>query len=157
MNSLEPLFALLSQTERERDAALAESQRCAQTLEAARAQAEQLVAYRRDYEQRYAEKFRQEGGMELMHVYRAFMDRLNLAVDQQQRVAQHAAVKAEQAREALVQRELRVASVRKLIERRQHEMRASAERRDQKQTDEFAARAAHMRMSLLGADGVRLF
>jgi len=94
--------------------------------------------------------------MELMHVYRAFMDRLNLAVDQQQRVAQHSAIKAEQARDALVQQELRVASVRKLIERRQQELRQSAERRDQKQTDEFAARAAWARQNLLSADGVRL-
>ena len=145
MNTLEPLLALLSQTERERDAALAQSQLCAQTFESAKTQAQQLLDYRRDYEQRYAEKFKQEGGMELMHVYRAFMDRLNLAVDQQQRLAQHTAVKVEQARKALVQRELRVASVRKLIERRQQELRQSAERSDQKQTDEFAARAAWAR------------
>jgi len=156
MNTLEPLLALLSQTERERDVAQAESRRCTQAHETAKAQAEQLVTYRRDYEQRYAEKFRQEGGMELLHVYRSFMDRLNLAVDQQQRVAQHTGLKAEQARAALVQQEVRVASVRKLIERRQHEMRLAVERREQKQTDEFAARAASMRQSLLSADGVRL-
>ncbi len=156
MNTLEPLLALLSQTERERDAALAESQRCTQTFEAATAQARQLVDYRRDYEQRYAEKFKQEGGMELMHVYRAFMDRLNLAVDQQQRIAQHTELKAAQARDALVQQELRVASVRKLIERRQNELRLIADRRDQKQTDEFASRAAWARQNLLSADGVHL-
>lgn len=156
MNTLEPLLALLSQTERERDAALAESQRCAQAHGAAQSQADQLVAYRRDYEQRYAEKFKQEGGMELLHVYRSFMDRLNVAVDQQQRVAQHTHLKAEQARAALIEQEVRVASVRKLIERRQHEMRLAADRRDQKQTDEFAARAASLRQSLLSADGVRL-
>lgn len=156
MNTLEPLLALLSQTERERDAALAESQRCTQAHGAAQSQADQLVAYRRDYEQRYAEKFKQEGGMELLHVYRSFMDRLNVAVDQQQRVAQHTHLKAEQARAALIEQEVRVASVRKLIERRQHEARLAADRRDQKQTDEFAARASSLRQSLLSADGVRL-
>jgi flagellar FliJ protein len=46
---------------------------------------------------------------------------------------------------------LRVASVRKLVERRQHEQRLGAERRDQKTTDEFAARAAWNRDSGLGA------
>ena len=38
--------------------------------------------------------------------------------------------------------EMRVASVRKLLERRVQELRLAADRRDQKQTDEFAARAA---------------
>ena len=38
--------------------------------------------------------------------------------------------------------EIRVASVRKLIERRQAEARLSADRREQKTTDEFASRAA---------------
>ena len=38
--------------------------------------------------------------------------------------------------------EIRVASVRKLIERRQAEARLSADRREQKNTDEFASRAA---------------
>ena len=36
---------------------------------------------------------------------------------------------------------MRVASVRKLIERRSHELRLAADRQEQKQTDEFASRA----------------
>jgi flagellar FliJ protein len=51
---------------------------------------------------------------------------------------------------ALRESELRCASVRKLIERRTQEHRLFEERRDQKQTDEQAARAAWNR---LGANG----
>ena len=45
------------------------------------------------------------------------------------------------------EQELRVASVRKLIERRLAELRLAADRRDQKQTDDFASRAAWNRLA----------
>jgi len=40
--------------------------------------------------------------------------------------------------------------VRKLIERRTHEQRLAADRRDQKQSDEFAARVAWNRVHAAG-------
>lgn len=142
MNAMQPLIALLAQTERERDAAWAEAQAAAQNLSNANAQHEQLLAYRREYEQRWNNQFRSEGRMELVHCYRGFMDRLTQAVEQQQRVAEYAATQAERTKALLAEQELRVASVRKLIERRQQELRLSADRAEQKQTDEFGSRMA---------------
>lgn len=142
MNAMQPLIALLAQTERERDAAWAEAQAAAQNLSNANAQHEQLLAYRREYEQRWNNQFRSEGRMELVHCYRGFMDRLTQAVEQQQRVAEYAATQAERTKALLAEQELRVASVRKLIERRQQELRLSADRAEQKQTDEFGSRVA---------------
>jgi len=142
MNPLQPLLALLAQTERERDAAWTDTQRAVQMQLAAVGQAEQLLTYRREYEQRWGTQFRSEGRMELVHCYRGFIDRLTQAVDQQQRVAQHATAQMERARKVLREHEIRVASVRKLIERRSHELRLSANRYEQKQTDEFGARIA---------------
>jgi len=142
MNPLLPLMALLAQTERERDAALADTQRAAQAQLAAAAQAEQLLTYRREYEQRWGAQFRNEGRMELVNCYRGFVDRLTQAVDQQQRIALHAQAQLDRARDVLRDHEVRVASVRKLIERRAAELRLSADRLEQKQTDEFGARTA---------------
>jgi flagellar FliJ protein len=142
MNPLQPLLALLAQTERERDAAMAEAQRAAQAHLAATAQAEQLLNYRREYEQRWGAQFRNEGKMELVNCYRGFVDRLSQAVDQQARIAQHASAQLDRARDTLLQHEVRVASVRKLIERRAKELRLSLDRIEQKQTDEFGARAS---------------
>ena len=48
---------------------------------------------------------------------------------------------------ALVEQEMRVASVRKLIERRVQEVQRHTERREQRQLDELAARAAWNRLS----------
>jgi flagellar FliJ protein len=142
MNPLQPLMALLAQTERERDAAFAAQQRAADAHAQAVAQADQLVAYRREYEQRWSAQFAAGGRIELVHCYRGFMDRLTQAVDQQQRIVQQAAAQAERARIELAEHELRVGSVRKLIERRRQEQRVVAERLEQKQSDEFSARMA---------------
>jgi flagellar FliJ protein len=142
MTDIQTLTILLGQNERQRDAAIAEHQRAQGAAEAARAQAEQLHGYRRDYEQRWSAQFCREGKIELVRCYQSFMERLTLAVEQQARVAAHAAQQVERALSALRDSEMRCASVRKLIERRVAEQRLATDRRDQKQTDEAATRAA---------------
>lgn len=142
MHPMQPLMTLLAQAERERDVALSDAQRSVQAHQAAADQAEQLVVYRREYEQRWSTRFQSEGRIELVHCYRAFTDRLTQAVEQQQRVVQHAAAQMERTRITLAEHEMRVASVRKLIERRAKELRLSADRVEQKQADEFGARMA---------------
>jgi len=150
MTDLQPLTLLLGQHERQRDAAIAEHQRALQASEAANAQADQLHAYRREYEQRWSAQFKREGQIELVRCYQSFMERLTQAVDQQTRQAAHAARQVETALAALRESELRCASVRKLIERRVQEHRALDERRDQKQTDEQASRATWNRFGAHG-------
>jgi flagellar FliJ protein len=85
--------------------------------------------------------------MELVHCYQGFVGRLSQAVEHQARVAQHTAAQAERALQALQQQELRVASVRKLIERRVLEMQRRGQRSEQRQNDEFASRAAWNRLA----------
>ena len=151
MSALQPLLALLALAERERDASMAARQRAARAAEAATAQSEQLVGYRSDYEQRWTTQFRTEGTMPVVHAYQGFMNRLGHAVSHQDQVIQRAAAQLAQAEQALREHELRVASVCKLIERRQREVRLLADRHDQKATDEFAARALWNRDASLGA------
>ncbi|MEP7099918.1 MAG: flagellar export protein FliJ [Burkholderiales bacterium] len=147
MTDVQTLTILLAQNERQRDAALAEHQRARGAAEAAKGQVEQLRTYRREYEQRWSAQFCREGRIELVHCYQSFMERLTLAVEQQARVAEHAAQQVERALGTLRDCELRCASVRKLIERRVAEQRLATERRDQKQTDEAATRAAWNRLA----------
>jgi flagellar FliJ protein len=140
--SLDPLMALLGQAERERDDAMAAMQRANEAHLAAQSQADQLVAYRGEYEARFKEQFSRQSSIDILQCYQGFSARLGQAIDQQQQIARHAALRLEQSRDGLREQEMRVASVRKLLERRVQEMRLAADRRDQKQTDEFAARAA---------------
>ncbi len=146
MTGIQTLTILLGQHERQRDAAITEHQRAQGVAEAARAQAEQLRGYRRDYEQRWSAQFCREGKIELVRCYQSFMERLTLAVEQQARIAAHAAQQVERALTALRDSEMRCASVRKLIERRVAEQRLATDRRDQKQTDEAATRSAWNRL-----------
>lgn len=150
MSSLQPLTVLLAQVERQRDLAMTEHQRTRIAFEAATEQSRQLLTYRREYEQRWSAQFRLDGKMELVHCYQAFMERLTQAVEQQGRVAEYAEQNTGRAKAQLCEIELRCASVRKLIERRTRDIRQSAEKRDQKQTDELASRTAWMQRSAPG-------
>lgn len=147
MNDTQPLMALLSHAERERDEALAHRQRMREALDAARTQAEQLVAYRRDYEQRWAERFAQAGQVQLLHSYHGFVTRLTQAIEHQDRVVAQAERQLERAGETLQQQELRVASVLKLIERRMAEIEKTSTQREQRALDELASRAAWNRLA----------
>lgn len=147
MNHIQPLMALLEHAERERDEALAHRQSMREALDAARTQAEQLLAYRRDYEQRWAERFAQAGQVQLLHSYHGFVTRLTQAIEHQDRVVVQAERQLERAAETLQQQELRVASVLKLIERRVAEVDKTREQREQRSLDELASRAAWNRLA----------
>ena len=154
MPNLHPLTVLLTQNVRQRDAAIAEHLRAQAASRAAAAQADQLRTYRREYEQRWHAQFSVEGQIALVHCYHGFMQRLTQAVEHQTHIEDQAALHVKRALAAVSAAELRCAAVRKLIERRTQEQRIAAERRDQKQTDEFAARAAWNRRSVNGQPGL---
>ncbi|UDF33371.1 UNVERIFIED_ORG: flagellar export protein FliJ [Shinella sp. XGS7] len=145
--STQALNILLERAEAERDDALAKLQELQRQAEAAQAQAQQLGQYRSDYQQRWTQQFARQTTIDIVGHYQNFGQRLDQAIAQQGAVSQFAQQRVERAREALRDLELRVASVRKLIERRQGELRRSAQRREQKATDEQAARAALSQMN----------
>jgi len=142
MNHLQPLTALLAQTERQRDLALADQMKAQTAADAAQAQAEQLMAYRRDYEQRWNAQFTRSGSIELVRCYHGFVERLSQAVEAQTRAARQANATLASAIETVREREVQVAAVQKLVERRMAEGRAAAQRHEQRESDEVAARVS---------------
>ena len=150
MTSLQPLVALLAQTERQRDLALADHLKAQTLRDAAQSQADQLVAYRREYEQRWSAQFCREGKIELVRCYQGFIHRLTQAVEQQQRVAAHAALQVERAEAIVRGHELRAASLKKLIERRLRQSEANDVRNEQKESDDRAVRASWNRLTAPG-------
>lgn len=141
-DTLQPLLMLLEQLERERDQALSTEQQAQQALGAAHAQGEKLDQYRREYEARWRLQTRQGQSMEVVQYYQNFMQQLQRAVKFQQERIAGAKKHADKARTALLAVQVRVASVRKLIDRRQQEAVHAAQRLEQKVTDEQAARSA---------------
>ncbi len=145
--SLDPLMALLGQAERERDVAFMGAQKAAEGQRAAQLQTEQLLQYRVEYEGRFREQFKSHQGIAALQGYQVFAQRLSEAIEQQARVVAHTDKRLAQARAVLMEQEMRVASVRKLLERRLNEIKLGSERREQRQTDEFATRAAWSRLA----------
>jgi flagellar FliJ protein len=118
-SNLQALSILLERAEAERDDALRALKEASQRADAARAQHGELAQYRQDYQQRWGQQFARQG-----------------------HIAVHADQRVERARAVLMEREMRVASVRKLLERRRFDLARSAQRQEQKAMDEQAARAA---------------
>ncbi len=152
-DDLRSLRLLLAQSERQRDEALAEQLRLDAAWRNAATQAEQLVLYRREYEQRWSAEFCREGKIELVRCYQGFMERLTQAVEQQERIAAHAAAQAGQAAAITLEHDVRAAALTKLLERRVKEGERFAAGLEQKQNDENAARAAWVRFAAANARG----
>ena len=146
-DDLQTLCLLLARAEQQRNEALAEQFTLEAGRRAADTQAEQLVAYRREYEARWSAEFCREGKIELVRCYQGFMARLSQAVEQQQRVARQAALEAERAAALVQGHDVRAAALARLIERRLREGRRHAAQLEQKESDESASRAAWGRMA----------
>lgn len=139
------LLQVLQHAEGERDAALAHLTQLAEAQARLRSQREQLETYRRDYHARWMGQFRMAGTPEVVQHYQGFVDRLNHALDQLEVQLSAVDRQAGQARELLIERETRVMAVRKLIERRDAESLRRLAVREQKHSDELAARIAWSR------------
>jgi len=143
--SQDALATLLQRTQDDRDLALAAVRRAQEQTRRLQLQADQLLAYRSEYQQRWAAQFRRSGTPEIVQCYRSFMERLDDALGQQHKQVEAAAAQSERLRAVLQAAELRMASVTKLVERRLDEQRRVQARRDQRQSDEHAAQRLRWR------------
>jgi flagellar FliJ protein len=136
----QPLIALLEQAQAARDEAFAQFESGRRAHDTARQQLQSLHDFRRQYQERWQNQFRQSGGMEIMRCYQDFMTRMADAESEQQRRTEAARVYMERCQAVLLERERKVAAVDKLLDRREKEQFLREQRRDQKATDELAAR-----------------
>jgi flagellar protein FliJ len=149
--TLQPLVILMEQAEAERDQALLRQRKIERALAAAQNQAEQLHEYRSEYEGRWSQQLKRGMAITLVQVYQDFVGRLHGAVDQQGQQVDRLRTELARCIADTVAAELRVASVGKLIERRESALVRSAAHREQKQMDEMSSRAAWQRLDRLGA------
>jgi flagellar FliJ protein len=140
MDSIATLNTVLEHARSQRDAALAALRRAQASAEAARTQADQLGGYRCEYRQRWTERFREPGSIELLQCVQGFAGRLDQAIAMQSNTVRQTELRLQQARELVLAREQRVAAIGKLIERRLAEARRDADRREQRQLDEASTR-----------------
>jgi flagellar protein FliJ len=134
---MDTLATLLEQAESQRNVALAAFNQARARRDDARTQAADLEAYRGDYTARWSDQFQRGAALEVVRAYHQFAGRLDLAIAQQANAVTLCQQSLDRANDVLAAHELRVASVRKLIERRQHEVRATRLQREQRDSDDL--------------------
>jgi len=139
MSSLNALAVAVEAASRKRDDARRVLQDAQAAQQAALAQLEQLEGYARETEARWGVKADTAMKPEVMYHHYQFMNRLGHAAGIQTGVVGDHAHRVEAARQALLQAELRLASLRKVVDKRRQELELAQMRREQKQTDERAA------------------
>ena len=132
------LHLVLAHAERQRDETLAAMLQADETVRRLRAQADQLQAYRSDYRARGPASTGVATAIDALRRHADFMQRLEQAVAQQALSLQNADIIAARQRTELVAQEMRVASARKLLERRAAEQQRAQIRLEQRRTDEAA-------------------
>ena len=135
------LTIVLERAQAARDEAALALQRAEQQRERVQAQAVQLQQYRAEYIERWSAQFQRQSAIEIVHCYRSFMLRLDQALAQQRSIVERQTQTVAACRGTLVETEVRVAGIRKLIDRRRQEHQRAASRQEQKQVDESAQRA----------------
>ena len=136
------LQVLLERDEAERDAIAVAVRQAQDHLQRLQSQMAHFTQYKADYVTRWQGQFHQTGGIEIVQCYRSFMERLDQAVSQLKQQLRQAEVNLQRQRHRLMEAETRVAAIKKLISRRLEAHQRTQQRRDQKQTDEAAQRAA---------------
>ncbi len=139
MSNLSALMVAVEVATRKRDEARKVLQDTQAAQKAAHDQLEQLEGYARETEVRWGNKADTSVQPEVMYHHYQFMDRLGQAAHMQTGVVGDQAQRVERARRALIDAELRLASLKKVMEKRCHDMEQQRARTEQKQTDERAA------------------
>lgn len=145
MKRLALLKTLLEREQKRRDEQMASVRTAVANAQAQQQQADGLGTYRTEYCRKWSAQFQQAATMEILRSYQGFLTRLDQAITQQQSVLEHAHRMVEAHRQRLVEREIRVATVERLIQRRETMLAKVADRRDQKNLDELAQRLATTR------------
>lgn len=141
MSKQQPIHNLLQHEKSQRDQALTQLHGTRQSLEQAQTRLDQLREHRNNYESNWRQRQLQGSGdtsIEVMRCYNDYMNRLDLAVNQQDSIIELAQARMTNARRLVLEAELRVARTQKLLDRRQAEILQDEQRREQKMFDEQA-------------------
>ncbi len=110
-------------------------------LSEAKLRLEELLRYREEYSQRFSHS----GGQGLRGVdfaeYRMFLNRLNLAIEQQRHQIETIRIETEQQRQAWLGKHVRAEALGKVEERYRREEAHVEDKREQKEMDEYASRS----------------
>ena len=144
---LAPVIEMAEQTEQEAAGKLAKLQ---QQLLQAEQQLAGLEQYRNDYQQQWITRGQTGVTGEWLMNYQRFLSQLETAIEQQRNSVQWHQRNAEKARAKWQKAYTRLEGLKKLVQRYQDQARHIADRQEQKDMDEMAARAGLLKQSMVG-------
>lgn len=138
---LAPVVEMAEETEREAVGKLAKQQL---QLQQAEQQLVGLEQYRNDYQQQWISRGQSGVTGEWLMNYQRFLSQLETAIDQQRKSIQWHCQNVDKAREQWRQAYARLEGLKKLVQRYHDQARQRADRQEQKDMDEMAARAGQL-------------
>lgn len=138
---LAPVVEMAEETEREAIGKLAKQQL---QLQQAEQQLVGLEQYRNDYQQQWISRGQSGVTGEWLMNYQRFLSQLETAIDQQRKSIQWHSQNVDKAREQWRQAYARLEGLKKLVQRYHDQARQRADRQEQKDMDEMAARAGQL-------------
>ncbi len=103
----------------------------------------ELLSYRDDYARQFESTGGNGLGAQRLQDYRAFLERLNSAVRQQEDVLAHTRGEIARLRSRWLDKRTHAKALDKVVERYREDERRAAERREQNESDERANRLSH--------------
>lgn len=146
MTTFKSLVLAIDLATSQRDQALTQLQAAQRALAFAQGQMNQLQQYAQETDQRWMTGAQVSTTAELMRHQYQFMGRLNQAIALQNGTIEGANRRVAGAQQALVQTELRLASLKQVLGQRQLAQARTQHRQEQKQMDEFAAQQTQRRL-----------
>lgn len=152
MSQLRALVLAIELAARQRDALARALARAEKTLQFAQNQMLQLEGYANETDARWLLPTADGRSTELMRHHYQFMGRLQQAIGLQSGVMSNTGQQVEKAKQLLLQAECRLAGLNQVLKIRQADLLQIEARREQRQTDEFAA-MQHARKQLASRTG----
>lgn len=149
MTAFRALHLAIDLARNRRDAALQRLHQARQAHAHAQMQLDQLHAYERDTQQRLVRPQAQIANAGVLEHYDQFIARLESTLVLQADVVARAAERVRTAQDELAQAEARLKGLERLLELRLAERARAQARREQKQTDEYAAQVHARQWQLL--------
>lgn len=139
MSQLRSIELAIELATRQRDDLAKAAADVAKTLQFAQGQLSQLEGYAAETDARWVQTGNEGRSAELLRHHYQFMERLQHAIGLQSGVMANTRQQAETAKKLLLQAEYRLAGLNQVLKARQSQVMQSQQRREQRQTDEFAA------------------
>ncbi|QHE88101.1 flagellar export protein FliJ [Hydrogenophaga sp. BPS33] len=147
MTQLQTLHKVVDIAEKRRDEALGALAQKQRELQAAQSQMDQLAAYAKEAEARWASRSAVGVDAALLMHHRQFMQKIHHAMEFQHSVLSERQQQIDQAQAQVHVAERDLAGLRKFTDRKQQAIDLKVQRQDQKQTDEMAL-TIHLRQHL---------